>query len=471
MKGTKYLFKNIGLLTISQFGTKLLSFFLVPLYTYVLSTSEYGTYDIYNTTVSLLLPILTLNISDATLRFSLNNKKQEKAVFSIGIKYTIIAVILATGIIGLNSKFGFIDTIRQYAVFLVIMFVNNSFNILLSNFARGIDCVKEVAISGVICSVMMLSLNILFLLPLNLGLNGYFLANIIGTFSQVIYLFVSIKAWRYFDIKLMHSPIQHSMLNFSRPLILNSVAWWINSASDRYVVVWLCGVSANGIYSVANKIPSILNIFQTIFNQAWTLSAVYDFDSEDKNGFFTRVYNLYNFSMVLVCSVLIVLTKVIAHFLFAKEFYLAWKYAPFLMLSVVFGALSGYIGGIFSAVKDSKIFAKTTLYGAVVNIVLNIVLVYKFGAIGAAIATTVSYGMVWLMRIIIVKKYINLKINFLRDVTAYCILVLQCIVLLLIRSANVVLYSVEIVLAVVILLLFSSQIKILLNKLKMMVKR
>ena len=71
MKGYKYLFKNIGLLTISQFGTKILVFLLVPLYTSVLSTSEYGTYDLFVTTINLLVPIVTLNLSDAVLLFNI----------------------------------------------------------------------------------------------------------------------------------------------------------------------------------------------------------------------------------------------------------------------------------------------------------------------------------------------------------------------------------------------------------------
>ena len=83
MKEVKELAKNTGLLAIGQFGTKLLSFFLVPLYTYVLSTADYGTYDLMNTTVSLLVPILSLNICDSALRFPLDKNVDRKQVFSI----------------------------------------------------------------------------------------------------------------------------------------------------------------------------------------------------------------------------------------------------------------------------------------------------------------------------------------------------------------------------------------------------
>lgn len=85
----KYLLKNIGLLTLSSFATKFLSFFLVPLYTNILSTTEYGTYDLFNTTIGVLLPLLTLNIHEAVLRFLLDKNNNRQAVVTVGARYFI----------------------------------------------------------------------------------------------------------------------------------------------------------------------------------------------------------------------------------------------------------------------------------------------------------------------------------------------------------------------------------------------
>lgn len=326
MRGKKYLAKNIGLLTISQFGTKLLSFFLVPLYTYVLTTGEYGTYDLYTTTVSLLIPILTLNVADPALRFTMDKNSNRKGIFSICIKYLVISILVASALIGVNCYFNLFNAINEYGFFLLLMFASSALNGVLVNYARGLDKVKDVAISGVVCSTIMISLNLLFLIPLHLGLTGYFLANIIGVVSQCLYLVFRIRVWDYLDIGLIDKKLQDNMLAYSKPLIINNISWWVSSASDRYIVTWFCGMAANGIYSVGYKIPSIINIFQTIFNQAWTLSAVQDYDPEDKNGFFSNMYNTYNFCMTLVCTNLIVLTRFLARILYANDFFNAWKY-------------------------------------------------------------------------------------------------------------------------------------------------
>ena len=226
---------------------------------------------------------------------------------------------------------------------------------------------------------------------------------------------------------------------------------------------FFCGLAENGIYSVASKIPSILNIFQTIFNQAWTLSAVKDFDPEDKNGFFTNTYKAYNCMMVVVCSGIIVFDKILAKFLYAKDFYVAWKYVPWLTISILFGAMSGYIGGLFTAVKDSRIFAKSTIYGAITNIILNLLFVPRLGALGAAIATTVCYLEVWFIRYKQSKKYIKLKINWMRDSIAYILLVIQAVVLLVIEQ-NYILYLIEIMIFTCIVLLYMKDIYAMIKK-------
>lgn len=253
------------------------------------------------------------------------------------------------------------------------------------------------------------------------------------------------------------------MTSYSKPLMVNSIAWWVNNASDRYMVVLFCGLAENGVYSVASKIPSILNIFQTIFNQAWTLSAVKDFDPEDKNGFFTNAYKAYNCMMVIICSGIIVFDKLLAKFLYAKAFYDAWKYVPWLTIAIVFGALSGYIGGFFSAVKDSRTFAKSTVYGAVTNVILNLILTPLMGAMGAAIATAASYLEVWILRYLHSRKYIRIRIDLRRDFLSYILLVIQSCLLLL-ELQEISLYILEGTIFIIIAALYFKDILLLLSK-------
>lgn len=464
MEKYRYLIKNVGLLTLANFATKLLQFFLVPLYTNILTTTEYGTYDLFNTTVGVLLPILTLNIQDAVIRFALEKNYKRDAVVTIGMRYLLISnIIVGTGLI-VNNIFDFSALGKQYAIFFFLMFLTHSLSGIVTCYIRGADKIADLSVSSVIASAVTIGLNILFLVTFHWGLAGYFLANVIGPLVQSFYLAIHGQMFKKTHLTKKYEAEQKDMLDYSRPLIANALAWWVNNASDRYVVIFFCGLAANGVYSVASKIPSILNVFQSIFNQAWELSAVKDYDPDDKSGFFTNTYKAYNCLMTIICSLLIVADKILARILYAKDFYVAWKYVPWLTIAILFGALSGYIGGFFSAVKDSKVFAISTVVGAVSNIILNIIFTPVMGPLGAAIATAICYVEVFAVRYLQSKKYIRLRINFTRDIVSYIILVIQAIIVLLVKR-NILMYGTLVVLFFAVLLLYKSDIKNIVDKL------
>ena len=427
MQKYKYLIKNIGLLTISKFGSKILNFILIPLYTNLLSTMEYGTYDIYSTTISLMIPILTIQIVDGVVRFSLDESNDKAAVFSIGLKRVLISCGIVAIIVAFNTNLRIIEILAEYPLCLILMYSSEILYSLFSQFSRGIERINDLAIAGIMNSATMLCPNILFLAKFKMGLEGYFYANIVAYIVPTIFILIRIKAWTYIRLNTKKS-LSEEMNTYSKPMVFNNLAWWVNNASDRYIVTWLCGAAENGIYSISYKIPSLLNVFQEIFSQAWTLSAVKEYDVNNSD-FYTTVYEIYNFAMVLTCSCLIVVDKLIAKILFSREFYTAWMYAPFLMISVLFGSLSGLIGGIFSAAKKSDVFAKTTIFGASVNTAFNIVLVYFMGPMGAAIATLISYILVWAARIYEANKIVKLSINLRCDIIAYCLLLVQVMAL------------------------------------------
>ncbi|WP_296875418.1 oligosaccharide flippase family protein [Thomasclavelia sp.] len=462
MKDYKYLLKNLGILSIGQFSTKFLTFFLVPLYTSVLTTEQYGIYDLLNTTVILMVPIVTLNIADAVLRFSLD--KNNDNIIQIGIIYSVIGIVICCLFCLLNRIFNFFSVFNQYLFFFFLLFVATTFNTLLTSYARGIDKIASLTISSILSSTVIIFLNIFFLLYLKIGLTGYFLANIIGVSIQAVYLIFKLDIKRKKSHRKEDILLSKKMTKYSIPLIANSISWWINNVSDRYVITWLCGISANGIYSVGYKIPSILNIFQTIFSQAWTLSAVKSFNKEDTYGFFSNMYNMYNFCMTVICSVLIITAKLLAKYLYINSFYCAWQYVPFLLIAVLFGSLSGYIGGIFAASKNSKIFGLSSAVGAIVNIILNIVLVNFIGTIGAAISTTISFWIVWVIRCSYTTKIIKIKFNLKRDYLSYALLIIQSFLLFYINKSNFVFYLLETILFVIILICYKNELKKIMKK-------
>lgn len=453
-----YLIKNVGLLTVSNFATKMLSFFLVPLYTSVLSTGEYGTYDLFNTTISLLIPLLTLDIQEAVLRFSIDKNSDHSKIWYVGLKYTVISCMIVSIAVLINNITGLLLILQEYTIEFLALYILNAFTSIFIFFARGIGKIVELSISAICSSVVIIGCNILFLLVLKMGLHGYFWASILGSAVQCIYLLVKIDSLKNFRHNKKSLILQRKMISYSKPMIANAISWWINNASDRYVVTWFCGMAVNGIYSVSYKIPSIMSMLQSVVSQAWILSATREFDAEDKDDFFINTYNIYNFLLVFSCSLLIVADKLIAKVLFVKDFYVAWKYAPFLMISTVFSGMAAFLGGVLSAIKKSRLFAKSSVITAIINTILNFALVYFIGALGAAFSTAIAYSLMWIIRLYQVKKYILLKINYKRDLTAYLILIIQS-VLLLIKKEESCIELYQVFFTIIILTLYTKEIK------------
>lgn len=469
MAGYRSFAKNVGLLTLANFGTKILSFLLVPLYTSILTTAEYGTYDLAMSTIGVLVPVLTQNVVDGVLRFSMDRDVDRKGVLAIGIRHFLISLVPVAAALVANAVLGVSNDLARISPLVMLLFVSQGISGIALYYVRGANRFADIAVSSVMCSALVIGCNVLFLVGFGWGLTGYFLANIIGPLLQSVYLLLRVGL-KGADPLHVDKALERDMLAYSRPLIANSIAWWVNNVSDRYVVTLFCGIGANGIYSVASKIPSILSVVQSIVAQAWTVSAVEEFDPEDSNGFFANMYAAYNCVMVVVCSAIIACNLFLAKMLYANEFFTAWQYAPFLTISIVFGALAGYVGGILSAVKDSKEFARSSVIGAVANILLNFATVPFIGALGASIATLASYWITWFLRMRTLKRYMRVRIRTLRDHASYLVLLMQAC-LFFSHMASAMIHAGEIALFVIILVLYRGEIIAVFRKGHSVVKR
>lgn len=450
------LIRNIGLFAIGSFGSKLVSFLMLPLYTSVLSTSDYGSVDLIQSTAQLLMPILLLSIQDATLRFSMDPNYEKEDVLSTSVNIILKGcIILFIGIV-IAILSGIIKFSLVYWIFLFLTFVFGSFNNCINLYLKAKNKASVIATGGILCTFITCLSNIICLLVLKLGVNGYIISYLLGLFFQLIYQFFVGKIHKDLHIK-KYNNISKPMIKYSTPLVANSLAWWINNASDRYILVWLKGLAINGVYAVSYKIPNILVMFQSIFYNAWSISAISEFDKDDSDGFIGNNYMIFGFISIATCSFIILLNIPLAHILYSNNYFEAWKCVPFLLLSTVFNGISQLEGALFAATKKTKDISKTTLIGAVINTVCNLIFIYLIGAIGAALATVAGYGVMWILRTSKLCKFVNIKANWKVHFLAIFILIFQTVL----ATINF-LYPIQICLFVLIIFIHRKYIKQLL---------
>lgn len=420
----KELIKNTSLLLIGNVGSKLISFILIPIYTSVLTTAEYGSFDILATTESLLIPILTVDIGDAVFRYAMEKQNKPSKVF-----YSGFLVWLVGSLFFVIASFLFVNTkVYHYLWFLLTAYFAHSLYTLLINYAKGIDELQLIAVAGILNTFVFGVLSIFFLLIVPFGLQGYMLAYVFGFLIPDFFLIISLKKKIVISHELFDSKLVSRMLKYSFPLVFASISWWIISASDRYMVTWFCGSSENGLYSMSYKIPNILVAIMTIFSQAWVVSAV----KENDNDFYRKIYKIYTILISSIGCLVIGNSELIGRLLYSSDFYLAWKLSPILIMAAIYQGLTGFLCDILTSRKDAKGIALASLIGSFLNLALNFVLINKCDAYGAAIATLISYLVVWAVLIVRLKTNHFISIIDFKDIIQ--ILLLSITILCLYKS-------------------------------------
>ncbi|HEV4805534.1 TPA: oligosaccharide flippase family protein [Streptococcus pneumoniae] len=397
MSKYKELAKNTGIFALANFSSKILIFLLVPIYTRVLTTTEYGFYDLVYTTIQLFVPILTLNISEAVMRFLMKDGVSKKSVFSIAVLDIFIGSIAFALLLLVNNLFSLSDLISQYSIYIFVIFVFYTLNNFLIQFSKGIDKIGVTAISGVISTAVMLAMNVILLVVFDWGLLGFFIANVCGYVIPCIYIVSRLRLWELFEIKI-DKKLQWEMVYYALPLVLNILSWWVNNTSDRYIVTAIVGIQASAIISVAYKIPQILSTISAIFIQSWQISAIKIQEDKSDTTFVSNMLLSYNALLLIIASGIILFVKPISNILFGISFYSAWELVPFLIISSLFNAISGCIGAIMGAKMDTHNIAKSALVGMIANIILNIVLTFLMGPQGITISTLIASFLIFYMR-------------------------------------------------------------------------
>lgn len=389
----KTLLKNSSILGIGEVLSKLLVFLLLPLYSSVLTTGEYGIATLVADFSNLLFPVVTLGVSSAVFRFSYGKRKDRPAVFTAGL--TMLFAGMAFFVL-ISPLLKLMPRLSDYILLLGMYVFMFALNTICGSFLRGMNEVKPFAVRGLITTAANLLFNIVFLLVFKLGITGYLLANICGDFVAVLYMVIFGDLLRYIEPKQITKKLFIEMLRFSVPLIPTTICWWIVNMSDRFMITYMVNESANGVYAAAYKIPNIMITVTGIFINVWQMSLVNEELSGRKWGsFFTQIFDGFKSVMFVAGSLIILLCRVAAKILLKNEFYDAWEYMPYLTVACIFEGITSFISVIYIVKKKSVNSLICAVSGAVVNVILNLILINAKGAMGAALATMLSYMTVY----------------------------------------------------------------------------
>lgn len=424
MNKYKKLAFNTLIFTIGSFGSKVLSFLLAGFYAQKMTTSEFSNADLIVQTANLLIPIATLSITEGVIRFGLDNDFDKKQVYTTGLLTTSIGLIVMLIFFPFLSK---VPDLNGYMFMLFIYMITSSFRMLNQYFVRSRGLVKLFSADGIITTLFMLIFNILFLAKFNWGVNGYVLSIILSDALSSVFLCLMGDNIKYIKIKGLEKTVVTSMVRYSIPLIPTYILWWVVGVSNKYFIRYLISEDANGMYSMAYKIPSLISIVSTIFFQAWQMSAITEYQSEGARNFYTKIFDAYQSMMVIASAGIMLFLKLIVNIMFSgTDFYDGYVYIPFLIIAVLFCCFSQFLSSIYSAVKHTANSFWTSLVAMIVSVTLNIVLIPKLGVQGSCLATLFAYGSCFLVRVFDAQRYIKYRFYIGKFIINTVLLLTMC---------------------------------------------
>lgn len=427
MSRNKTLLKNTLIILFGKVCTQLISYLLLPVYTTVLTTEEYGTVDLLITYVTLIAPVITLQMEAAVFRFLIDVRDDADGASRIMTNSMVcIGATIGIFLVGYDIVNCFINF--QYALLFATCIVANAMVSIFLQMSRGLGDNVTYAIGSAISGIFTIVFNVLFIVVFPFGVQGMLGATALAQLLGTVYIIIKIKAFRYFNAQKLDFAVIREMSYYSLPLIPNSLSWWVISVSDRTLVTMFLGVQANGILAVATKFATIVvNVF-AIFNLSWTESVAVHIHDEDGADYISDISNQCFKLFGAGGMVLIMACAVFFKYLVGPNFSAAYDLIPLLVIGSVLNVLQTLYGIIYIGLKDTKQASKSSIMAAIVNITTDLLLIKVVGIYAAAISTICAMLFLSIYRYLDVNKFMSIRLDWKNALALGAMYALVCLV-------------------------------------------
>lgn len=427
--GYKSLLSNTIIFAIGSFSSKVLAIVLVSVYTNILTKAQLGITDNFTHVANWLLPIASLTVSEAVIRFGLDKAYDKRRVFTISSTVILAGSAVLALIVAFLGNLPFVQKyIGSYAWLLFIYVSVSGYKTMCATFVRSAERIKLFAASGIIGTFFTLAFSVLFLVVFRMGVLGYLLSIVLADLVCIIFLMVTAKLWRYY-VPLRKNGgnpfdkgLAGAMLRYCIPLIPTQLLWLITNSSDSFMVTSYMSLEDNGILSAAYKIPNLLTTIYMMFGQAWNMSAISENDSEERERFYTNVFDVNQSLLYIIAAGILMVIKPLTAIWLGDDFQESVLYSPGLVLSTVFICFTTFMGTVYVVTKRSKRSLATSLVAGIINVAVNIVLIPRIGLYGTVISTIAAYVVVFIVRCIDARSLIPFDLKPMKIIVNTAIL-------------------------------------------------
>lgn len=425
MTREKKLAWNTGILSLGTFLPKAAAFITLPVLTGGMSQADYGIYDLITILESLVLPAATLQIQTAAFRYLIDareEKEKQKAIISNTLLFTLlVSLAVLSAVFVLMRGRG-----RSIRFWICLYFFADILVSSVSQIARGLNRCLDYSVSAVLSAVGRMVFAVVLVGGQGMGLKGGVMALAGATVFALCFLSVRLRLYRQVSVRACSFEMIRQLLRYSWPMVPNSMSMWVVRVSDRLIITAVLGVSANAVYAVANKIPSMLNLIQNTFVMAWQENASLVSRDADAADYYARVFRRIYDLMAGCLGMMLAGAPLLFALLVKGSYDAAFLQMPILFMGMFFYGMSACLGGIYVAYKATRSVGITTFAAAVCNLLLNLLLIRKLGLYAASLSTLFSYLFLFVFRLVHVRKLVKIRFDYLHLVLVFGVLVLEC---------------------------------------------
>lgn len=416
------LVKNTGIYAIGTFGSRLLMFLLVPVYSFYIAPAEYGYFDICLNIVILLGPILSFQYRDGALRFLLDAKNEESIHAVIGpivLRLLINTLIFAT----LCLAISIIHPVK-YLWLTALFGISFAWYEVSLQICRGLSQNVVYATAGILNSLIICSLSILLVVLFKTGIEGVFIGNIAGRVLTLLYIdrrtrFLStgLRSIRHPDRE-----IAKALTKYCLPMLMVNILIWIMSSSNRLYIQHFLGLEENGIFAVAQKFSAIFETIAFVIFQAWQEIAMKHYGDADRNIFFSKIFHSYTWVLVSGVIILSFGIKLFYPFIIGPEYQESADYVYFFLILGMLTYLAFFFDVGYQCARETHRSFYSLVPTTVLVIVGNWIAIPHFGLYGALACSCFTYLCLTIYRAIDTRRYFSVTIST-RTLTIFALMV------------------------------------------------
>ncbi len=423
MQKQKGLSKSTAWYTLGNLFIRSINFVLLPLYSHILSTEDFGNYALLMS-LYVLVSVFFLGGMQASLSkyyLEVDSTSEQKKIFS-----TIFNVVIVNGVIVYIIAFIFSKEISSvvlnstsYSELVKLTFAVLFFDVLayfILHLLKTKQLPQKVVVYSAVSAIINLLLNIYLVYYLKLGVEGIFYSQLC---SSVILFAIMIPILKEeYSPFLIHKKLLRKIFSFALPLFAAGIFSSAVDVIDRFILEHFLGKSVVGIYSFSYRIAMIMNVFVISFRTAWTPHSLNLFNSKKHYYSFGAILNkLLAISGIILLSVSffsdeLFKINIFGINLFNRQYEAGIIILPFVLLGYLFNGISSFYSVYPYAAGKSYHLLISDILAFAVNLLLNFLLIPKYGMLGAAVATTLGFLFASFYLFRISSKAVKFQYNF-----------------------------------------------------------